>query len=238
MFDWNNILHLARSGSHTLFERQWRTQPIRTLARTMWLSVARPFRLWSSYDVHDPPQLIPLVLMILVQFAMFYWGWDVIAVGATWFMDNLARWNDSNQTFVYNLRLSNNDMVFLAYWYFATFLSFQVFILSKRRFRVRWQQTLRVFVHATCPLACATMAWCMVEMCMDIGLLVKPGLRWSGSDYYMAGRIVLFSLAALSCFYVWVGYARYLEMPRGWGVAILGLVLGHCAARWMMIMWH
>jgi endogenous inhibitor of DNA gyrase (YacG/DUF329 family) len=252
-FEWDAVLNAARTRRSDLFEHRWRTRPVLALLKTLWLATARPRKLWSLHELQLMPKLIPLLFLVVIQWFIFKWGWDVIGVGADWLMNHLAARMERNVRFTYNFRshfvfsLGTQhprvfcDLVqFMLCWQVATFLSLQLFVISNHRYRVRWQQILRVFVHATIFASLCPALWCVLEMLLDATLFVWPDsirtLRgYIGDPYLWLGRFV-FCMGLLATWaHIWIGYRDFLKVPRGWGISALCLVLGYLVTGLVMI---
>lgn len=69
-FTWEKALDAYRRRQKPLFEYRWRERPVRSLIRT-WFMALRPKRFWSKLDIHDPPQVRPLVFMAAITLFIF-----------------------------------------------------------------------------------------------------------------------------------------------------------------------
>ena len=69
-FTWEDALAEYHRRKKLVFEYRWRDQPVRSLLGT-WCLAARPKRLWSTLDLHDPPQIRPLLGQVFIGFILF-----------------------------------------------------------------------------------------------------------------------------------------------------------------------
>jgi len=243
-FDWESVTEAARSRQNHLFEHWWTRRPLPSLLRTWWLAALRPDRLWAEHSIHDPPRVLPLLLFLLLQWGVFFGGWYAVAALAGPAINHVSRWGYEHNwldlrlilpgpiRYTYQFRPPTTFMPFVACWYVATFLSFQVFVLTKRRYRIRWQQILRVLVHSTALASLATALWCLAEVSVDASLLLNPGWqRFAQRLYATLGQVVFVLAVTATWAHIWFGFHRYLRTPRGWGTAALCLVLGNLLAR-------
>ena len=231
-FKWPDVLAAARTRSGNLFEAQWYTDPLPALLRTWFLAALRPRKLWSLHDVHDPPKLVPLLVLVVLQWVLFNYGWDSLAGLALWGMNRLATAYETGQRFTYFSRMGPAFFTHVALWHLLTFLSFFVFVQSRRLYRIRWPHILRVYVHSTVFASCLTLAWIVLEWLIDFSLLCIPPLRSQvpGRLYVIVGQ-ALFVIGLLATWrHIWVGYRDYLKVPRGWGDAALAMLLGYLLA--------
>ena len=243
-FDWDDVRNAARSRRNHLFEHRWLRSPGPSLLRTWWLAAVHPRRLWEQYAIHDPPKVAPLLVFALLQWAVFAVGWHAVGAAAEPAMNSVSQWLFQNDwfhlrqeldgplRFTYGFHPRRTFMAFMACWYLATFLSFQMFVLTKRRYRIRWRQILRVFVHATAFASFSMAVWCLAEMAVDACLLFNfdwgPFVR---NLYQPLGKAVALVGAVVTWAHVWIGYHYFLKTPRGWGTAAMCLVLGYLLAQ-------
>jgi hypothetical protein len=242
-FRWEDVLGAARSRQSHLFEYFAFRRPIRSLLRTWYLAVFRPKRLWSEYNLHDPPRVFPLLLFVLLQALVFWVSWDAAAAAIEPTINLLNRWWHAPLkvawNFVYQLRFhALRFYIYAGLWWVATFASFQLFIISKKMYRVQWRQILRVYVHATAFMAFTPALMCLAEMLIDLTYFVAEVPNWGQVVrpwYWWAHFSVLWGGIAVVWAGTWYGYHKYLHMPRGWGIAALSLILGKLLADLAMI---
>lgn len=238
-FTWDEILEAACRRRSLVFEHLPRHRRFDTLGRTWLLAAFRPGKLWQQYDRYALVTVAPLLLFVSLQWFAFAYGWDAIGWPAQRGMNAFSRLIGSKFTFQYYFRVGPRFLPFMASWYVATFFSLQVFYLSKRRYDVNWSQSLRVYVHATAFVAILPGVWCVLEMLLDSSLFIAPTLnRWlnrSSPSPYLVLRTAVFMLGVVGTWlHIWFGYARYLNHPRGWGVAAFSIILGYNLARLLL----
>jgi len=80
-FVWSERLDDHRRRSKPLFEYhyRWRDRPIRTLIRN-WRLAMRPWKLWRTIDIHDPPSTRGLLYLLAVFVAVFVFCFQILAV--------------------------------------------------------------------------------------------------------------------------------------------------------------
>ncbi len=64
-FTWEEVLTNAYCRRKPLFEYRWHRSPVRSLLKT-WLLALWPPKLWSKLDLHNQPQLAPLLFMVTI----------------------------------------------------------------------------------------------------------------------------------------------------------------------------
>jgi hypothetical protein len=236
-FEWPEVLAAARSRSSDLFENQWRRSRFGlALLRTWLLAAFRPRKLWSLYDVHDPPRVVPLLLFAGLQCLLFARGWHLLALAADSSMNWLCQVFEPRMRFSYNFWPARDFLPFMGLWLLMGFVSLQVFVQSKRQYHVDWRHILRVYVHATAFGSLLLPVWLLAEWAIDLTLFLIPAIRPVSQLVYLRVGDVLFVLGVLMTWtQLWIGYRRYLKIPRGWGIAALALVLGHALARLVQI---
>jgi hypothetical protein len=142
------------------------------------------------------------------------------------------------QRFVYRWRVRRDYLPFAAIWYLGAFGSFQLFIATKRRFRMRWQQILRVFAHATAFASLCTALWCLLEALVDCTwffITPPPGVM---NEVYLRLWQGMFVLGVgMTWLCLWTGFRCYLKIPYGWAAAPACLLLGYKSAALIMIFW-
>jgi hypothetical protein len=231
-FKWDDVRAAARGVRADLFEHHWYDNPAASIVRSWGLAAFRPFKLWACYSEHDRPRVGPLLAFILVQAAVFAYGWQTMALGIDPFMNYLARTIQSaaarNVRFIYTFRPGSAFLEDIAIWYLATFLALQLFYESKRMYGVRWRQILRVYAHATALAALCPAAWCVLEALVDAThFFGAPGIVVSGRAYDLLGD-AMFVIGVTSAWVaLWIGYRKYLRMPHGWAIAGLSMFIGY-----------
>lgn len=230
-FAWQEVLDAARARKSGLFEHQWSHQGIRALSRTWRLAAFQPAKLWASYEINDPPRIVPLLAFVILQWAVFVLSWFAGGEVADLALNGMAKWKQSQANFSYKFRLGDEFFYVAGTIYVFTFLSFQLFFQTKGRYRVRWQQLLRVYVHATAFGSLCMLISLILETLVDAAVLFVPGFRVPFPFYDGLQRSVLGFGVLITWAHIWCGYHRYLKIPRGWGTAAMCLFLGYLFTR-------
>ncbi|MCP4589755.1 MAG: hypothetical protein GY842_03335 [bacterium] len=225
-FTWAEVRAAALSRRGDLFEHRWREDFGASLVRTWARAIWSPRQFWTRYTLEDAPRVVPLLVLILLQWLIFARGWHLLALAADPVMNSFDWLRTAPaRGFVYVPRMSAVFLEDMALWYFATFLSMLLFYRSSRRAGVRWRHILRVYAHATLFASLYTVLCCIAEVLVDVTLLIKPGsysiLLYAGIDQAIYGVGLL-----LTWVYLWIGYRCYLGIPHGWAIAGLSLWLG------------
>ncbi len=246
-FNWDNVCDAAISKTAYLFEFQWYADPLKSIAKTFWLGVASPFRLWKSYPRTDKPRVFPLVLLILIQWLVFARGWHAMALAIDPIMNKFIAVLPSlaklRMRFTYNPRFESNDLITYATWSVATFLTLQIFVQSNREHRANWRQVLRVFAHSTLFASLCTALWCVLEAVLDSTLYYLPwpkdgrrGMPRIAFEYYsgLGDGVMILALVSVWAM-LWIGYKKYLRIPHGWAIATVALFVGHLTTQCIQI---
>lgn len=238
-FDWEDVTDAAISKASNLFEYRWIADPLKSIAVTFWLGATSPFRLWRTYSRSDTPRVIPLLILVMVQWLLFARGWHAVALGVDPLMNKIAQWMADPDTvrfrFTYGARYENSDLIDYATWSVATFLTLILFVQSNREYKASWRQVLRVFAHATIFASLCTAVWCVLEGVLDSSLYYWPWRRNARSGapsiayaYYAGlGTIMLWLALGSVWAMLWIGYKKYLRIPHGWAIAGVALFVGH-----------
>lgn len=214
-FTWEEALQHYHSRRKPLFENRWRDRPIRSLLRTWWLTL-RPWRLWRTIDLHDPPRLIPLAtyallcLFLVLMFAVSIQiaselvpSWQTNRVLSARGRRTWSIWASiwPQTRFVIERQLLPGIGRVLVSWAAFSFLALLVFRQSMRLCRVRTAHVFRVWVYSVV----ATMPWMA-----GIFLL---GAALSGQGSLLAPK------PSAAAFVATVGYATLgLAFGYGWYV--------------------
>ena len=158
-FNWDKVLDVYRRRQKPLFEYQWRRRPISSLGRTWWW-VVRPRTLWSRLDIHDPPQVLPLLVLIggsLVVFAVMLVllkGMGDWLFWKYWVAQNPKIANRIVDPLpVFMVRSLSSPAVHVVFasavvWSAASFAALMVFQQSMVIGRIRIAQVFRVWAYA------------------------------------------------------------------------------------------
>jgi len=227
-FEWARVLDTARRRQSNLFEFLWFQNPVPAFAYSTRLAALRPRKLWATYELPARPQVLPLLVFVLAQWAIFAHGWRVTAWVVDPVMNSIATWSDSDLRFIYPFRLTENLLLMLAVAYVATFAAIQLLFQTKRHLGIRWSDTLRVYAHATVFLAFCPAAWCLLEALLDATLFIK---RWlsagPASPAYLILAAIVFCIGlAVTIVHLSIGFRRHLNVPHGVAVAVICLLIG------------
>ncbi len=226
-FSWGEVLAAYRRRQKPFFEYRWRDRPVRSLVYT-WCCALRPGKFWRSIDIHDPPQMGPLVAMVvlaLVVSAFAYpvivglgeWSyWRVRSAGATWRgpamseMPEYVYWNFVD----FNTHLA---VLMVGTWMVLTFAALMVFRESMRLFKIRTAHVVRVWA--------VSVSLMLLPLCLAAGgtrfLFALRRTMWLEG---VTGWVLIVFLAWV----VWSlhqGYRHYLRMPHSLGVAVASQVM-------------
>lgn len=232
-FDWALVQAAARTPRALLFEFAWRPRPAAALARTWYLAVFRPAKLWGEYGaIARPPVVAPLLLLMVLQMLLFVQGWPAVGFVLDAAMNALGEYlTQGNLSFTYDARYSQDDLLFMGLWYVLTFAMLQVFFQTKRRLSVRWPAFLRVQVHAFMAAATAPAAWCLAEGAIDLSLFFRGPRLFVNPDWYEDLKRAVFVIALIvTWFLLGLGLRRHLGFSHAYVVAGTALLCGHLLA--------
>lgn len=233
-FAWPETLIAARLRRNEFFEHRWLDAA--ALLRTWGLAALRPRKLWAGYALSGPPKLGPLLLFALLQWLVFAQGWQVVAMAADPLMNLLGRSLNPPMRFIYNFRPADDFFSRMATWYVTTFVALQVFFQSKRRYGIRWQNTLRVWAHATAFASLLPTIWCLLEVSADASLLVAPRAGRIVQRLYLPLQLGVFVIGLVVTWaHLWMGYRRHFGIRRAWGLAAMAILLGYLLTELVMI---
>lgn len=223
-FTWDAVLTEYHGRQKPLFEYRWRDEPIRSLVRT-WMRTLRPRRFWNTIDIHDPPQVGPLLVFALMGAVLFLFCMIVFQGIDNWIWASAGRgWQqvrpvtyDLGSLFLYVISAFFSPelwsyFVCVVVWFTLSFASLMLFPQSMRLCRVRGAQVLRVWAYSVPPI---------IPLVTVLLFLYSISVALLGGSYIMetdgaAAVVVLISVTRA----LHVGYRRYLQMPHSWGVAI------------------
>lgn len=228
--DWNEALLRYRRREKPLFEYHWRDRPVRSFVRT-WLLSLRPRRLWQTVDMHDPPQVGPLLLWLfalillmdvscIALFAATQWG-------AAWLQSGQwpgAEWVTVILSILHHLTTLSwhQPMAIYVMWALFALAALMLFRQSMRIARVRTVHVIRVWTYAAgagMPISAFGITLSFMVLDVVLSILDWP-YRWRYGWLFQASGF--FGLIALihSTWSVARGYSHYLKMPHSFGIAI------------------
>jgi len=235
-FDWNEALDSFRRTRLPYFEYRWRDAPMRSLFRT-WRLALSPRRFWQRINLHDPPNAVALIIMVLSGIGMTFAAFvaqepiEVAAEAAEFALSagrsvRLSDFSDIPVTLVASvgrgLTDANNWSVtgFVALWTISSLGSLLIFRQSMRRCRLRTVQVLRVWAYAN------SMALPMAVLLAGVAVALP---RIVPVDSYDTGALIACVMVLLAWAHVvwslrW-GYRVYLRMPHAFAVAICAQII-------------
>ncbi len=225
-FTWPEILEEVSRRRQPLFEYRWRRTPLRSFART-WLLALRPRSFWRRIDIHQPPAVGALLLMVVAGSIA---TWLILSMGL-----GIRSWLAVASNTPVPLRIYlPSDLVIrigrvLAYlpgcdfaktymlWVAFGLASLLVFRQSMRKYKVRTVHVVRVWAYShsfIVPTVAIMFAAAGLVDLLITGDLVR--------EICNVLPVVLFGFASWS---VRQGYADYLHMPHAAAVAIVSQIV-------------
>ncbi len=222
-FTWEEVLDEFRRHRKPFFEYQWRRHPFQSLRRT-WRWAVWPPNFWRRFDIHDPPQVGPLLSLVVLSLAVLFvlivllsgldkWVWMRLwvsrRVGATG-----GAWGDLPWYLLGKIaaRETYTTLLTAVAWVGMNFAALMVFRQSMRRCKVRTVHVIRVWAHAT-----SLMLPVVVIIISFTGFTIAfAGIR------HIPGTELMVTLLFLA-HVTWSGscaYRTYLRMPHSLAVAI------------------
>jgi hypothetical protein len=192
----------------------------------------RPKRFWQSVDIHDPPQVRPLIIWTIILLGItvigvpFWFGissaigniWQRFGPGmpATYYFDYIV----STWQFLVESPTVWKQAFWFVHWWIFSFAALMVFQQSMRLCKVRSVHVLRVCAYGLAPL-----------FPLYVFLFSGIGVLYTASFPRISLRsfgpiVVLFILGFL--YVVWSirqAYRHYIRMPHTLGVAIASQVI-------------
>lgn len=234
-FEWQRVLTSAATISDFLFEHNWRTRPVRSLATTVWRTFF-PRRFWDSVSIHDRVCVGPLAALMLAAVAAFLLLIPGLAYVGSLLLRGLEALlmlnGQSPMQIGYSAAtLEYISTVVISGFAFPLYVArFSVPLLTvligtigilfalddtMSRCNVRPAQLYRAVVYAFLP-TCILMAACVV-----VSTALMPWIELFYSQFIL-GFSFDFLLSALALVVCWltfatflsVGLRRYLQLPR------------------------
>ncbi len=237
-FAWDEVRAAAEQRAHgPLFEYEWRTRPIRSFLTTVGKALA-PWWLWRRTTLAIPPRAGPLLFLaalVLVLYSLIQFG--LYLTWHTFWATRTGELVSAVRSFPYRACWSGlwPETVFVASMGLAVWLAAQVLRQTLRRTRVRPAHVLRVVVLAWVGMLAA-------RLILPVGLEGGRMVRWClahrddvlPQPYWMAISTLPLVLFVVS---LWLGFARYLRLPRALADALLTLILAFSlmAAVWFAL---
>lgn len=231
--DWNAALLRHRTAQKPLFEYRWRDRPIRSFFHT-WGATLRPKQFWKSIDMHDPPQLQPLLIwtatLLLGTGAAFPLMIGLLdaqrIILDAWTVGSIPRWSDI-------LRITFEKLFnwkawvllgFLFWWWFVSFCSLMILRQSMRIYNVRTAHVIRICSAALTPAIPLALAFVYLYYSLlfylDSAGLVLPNL-W----LFQAGPMLALGFLIHVIWSLRNGYLIYAKIPHAFAVAIASQII-------------
>lgn len=237
-FTWEQVLDDYHRKRKPLFEFRWRDRPVRSLVYTWWLAL-RPWKLWQTVDIHDPPRPVMLGVMAGVAAIVFMLA-GVLPGTLAWVVYDVQSrrgWTARGFTMPslvtrlpdYAMTSFHDHLEFavtIGVWAMFSFLALLIFQQSMRIYKVRTSHVFRVWVLSVAilsPFACLV---CFTTLAaLRICDLPFYGPTEAGISASSALILVLYSAIA-----VILGYKVYLRMPHSVGVVVASQVIALLAS--------
>lgn len=231
-FTWEHVLDVYRRRNKPFFEYRWGRRPIRAFVRT-WFWALRPGKLWGKFEIQDPPQPIPLLVLAVMGLMALVVSFSVLAGLqrwlSIWYGMRKARpgswgpgWFDLPRFIFDAFTDSAPTLALLAtLWVVTSFAALMVFRQSMWRWKVRTVHVLRVWAHAV-PLM-------LVTVVLGVAMLSYLSIFWRSSHWEIAMELVLVMLPVHVIWSLRCGYRRYLRMPHALAVAVASQLMAMLA---------
>lgn len=221
-FSWEEVLAEYHRHRIPLFEYQWRRRPVRSFVGT-WLRALRPGKFWRSIDIHDPPQVSPLIVMVAVGL-MFFTLWVPMFYGVnTWLYTGLwvpgVGWTAPSvgklPADVLRRVLDPSaytPLLVVATWCATSFVALMIFRQSMRLCKVRTVHVLRVWAYG-------------VPLMLPLAMVAVSVLLWGTTvsmGIWLSEVIIPMIPLVFLAHVIWSldrGYKHYLRMPHSSAVA-------------------
>jgi hypothetical protein len=184
----------------------------------------RPGRLWRDIDIHDPPRVGPLLVMVCLAIALFAsanattfgvnsWNLNRIPWVRGWVATSADLWDLPG--FVIRAHVDPESYVMVpgvTLWCVFSCCALLIFRQSMRLYKVRTVHVVRVWAHAVplmLPVAFAGFVTCVILA------------EWAGPAWLDDELVVL--ACAFPVYVLWSlrqGYRHYLHMPHASAVAV------------------
>jgi ribosomal protein L37E len=231
-FTWEDVLDDYRRRKKPFFEYQWRRRPVRSLVQT-WFWALRPSRLWARFDIHDPPQVKPLLALVAIALVAFALTFTCLSGLQIWLSRWLywtrgwsgwrPSWFDLPRSILDVLTGVTPSLTFLIVaWVFTSFAALMVFRQSMWRCKVRTVHVLRVWAHAV-PLM-------LVTTVVIVVLLIYVDMFWPGSYSVVTVELVVLTFLFHVTWSLRCGYKTYLRMDHSLAVGVASQLMAILAA--------
>lgn len=241
-FTWDNVLSAFHRKRKPLFEYQWRKTPVRSLFRA-WRSTFKPWRLWRTIELHDPPSIVGLFLLVILTALGVTVFIGVLAIAhnyveSRFLVPAMAQgvwWPGPGATMVpvtFGPAFFANPPWEVYLWYvprmFGMLIPWGVGSLgallllrqSMSMCRVRNQHVVRIVAHAlvAAMLGAAMLGFLWFAQILMTFILPVSFLR---RTILVVEPLVILAAWGWTVVIVALGYRQYLRMPHAWSVALL-----------------
>lgn len=233
-FTWAEVLDDYRRKRKPLFEYRWRDRPFRSLVYTWWLAL-RPWKLWRTVDVHDPPRVGPLSVWVAFSLVLLLVSWGIGLGLSLWCWNNYvwvrvpARgWTGPALGEIpgYLSRAVQDVGRYPPFWFFLLWVllslpALLIFQQSMRRCRVKTPHVVRTWAYAV-P------TWFPVVTALMFGLSCVQAI--SQSHRTELANVLIATILIPVVWSLTYAYSRYLKIPHPLGVAIAAQIVAVLAA--------
>ena len=244
-FVWEMVLDDYRRRQKPLFEYRWSKEPFKALRASWWLGL-RPWKLWRTIDLHDPPALVGLLVLLGLTAIFFVFSAPLIAYGTGWLIgwfqsvtrplpQPLPTWTAIGYAYRSYGPLSywyrgigwyETLLSAVAAWWLAGFVTLLLLRQSMRLCKVRASHVFRVCVYAMIPLAMGHTSYWMFLAAVTAAWAVCPTAFYLivviGGAIAVGLPLLVWFLTLMS---VASAYRMYLRMRHAWAVAIVSQII-------------
>lgn len=236
-FAWADVLDAYRRRRIPLFEYGFREQPLRTLRTSWWLAL-RPWKLWRTVKLHDPPALPGLTTLLVVAAAMFALAPPIISYISGWVAATLERSTRSEKWILVTppsldwIDWYPKWLLIVMAWAVAGFLALLILSESMRRCRVRVAHVFRAYTYALLIVATGSILYSLLEAAAGVFSVLAPAAS-RHQLYALRNPAVPLAIWIWMFVSLWLAYRLYLRMRHAFVVSLLTQVIavlcGLCA---------
>ncbi|MDO8631731.1 MAG: zinc ribbon domain-containing protein, partial [Phycisphaerales bacterium] len=207
-----------RTSQKPLFEYRWRDRPIRSFFHT-WRRSLSPRKFWASISLHDPPRVVPLFVMVLIEVGAAALAGTVLLGLEAWVRDYAfgsgRNWLMDLPGYVLNTLVGpryKESLLPTGAWLLGTLFALFVFQQSMRIYKVRNAHLIRLWAYsAPVALLPAVLGWRVFALQGALRSVYVP--LWIGPLFALL--LVLYAARSLR-----IGYRDYLRMPQSAALAL------------------
>lgn len=223
--EWPRIVAAAEQrGGNPTFEYRWRDRPVRSFFYTIRICV-QPRRLWKSLSIADSPRGGPLAIFTLLTCGLYVTATvSAYVVGLAFLLMSRGRgataiWNAIPNYLPDFFSIVIPDLAVYASIAALLWLFLQIFQQTISRCRVRNPQLIRVIVFTFAAFLCLK---CLKAIPIIYLYAYAPPKWFSPLLSYIAIDYSAVGMCVVSLGY---GLSSYLQIQRGWQIAICISVL-------------